>query len=256
MREHLGADKHIKQMHSSSDDRVHSATVQDSSWRMTGCVAYLEDSRRAVYVAAKGDYDECQIDKSGRWLVIKEDVDGRDGEDNRIIDLQSGGEQVFLDRDGAAGHSDLGYGYLVAEDNMYSTPGAARVWQFGQDMRAAGQGTLVYNLTNWDASAGLGHISHENALPGVPIAQQMACTQQCGASESAARERDCLFSSRRVEGRAHCGAEHDRLERRRGWPRRLLEAPEGQPRSDRRILHLDDQSRHQPRTTPSSSGFR
>jgi hypothetical protein len=176
VREHLGADKHIKQMHSSSDDRVHSATVQDSSWRMTGCVAYLEDSRRAVYVAAKGDYDECQIDKSGRWLVIKEDVDGRDGEDNRIIDLQSGGEQVFLDRDGAAGHSDLGYGYLVAEDNMYSTPGAARVWQFGQDMRAAGQGTVVYNLTNWDASAGLGHISHENALPGVPIAQQMACT--------------------------------------------------------------------------------
>ena len=88
---------------------------------MTGRVAYREDSRRATFVAAKGDYDECQIDKSGRWLVIKENVDGRDGEDNRIIDLQSGAEQVFLDRDGAAGHSDLGYGYLVAEDNMYST---------------------------------------------------------------------------------------------------------------------------------------
>jgi hypothetical protein len=176
VREHLGGDKHIKQMHSSSDDRVHSATVQDSNWRMTGCVAYIEGQRRAVYVAAKGDYDECQIDKSGRYLVIKEDVDGRDGEDNRIIDLQSGGEQVFLDRDGAAGHSDLGYGYLVAEDNMYSTPGATRVWQLGQDLHAQGQGTLVYNLTDWNASAGLGHLSHENARPGVPIAQQMACT--------------------------------------------------------------------------------
>jgi hypothetical protein len=176
VREHLGSDRHIKQMHSSSDDRVHSATVQDSSWRMTGCVAYQEDSRRAVYVAAKGDYDECQIDKSGRWLVIKENVDGRDGEDNRIIDLQSGAEQVFYDRDGAAGHSDLGYGYLVAEDNMYATPGAARVWQFGQDLRATGQGTVVYNLANWDASAGLGHITHGNATPGLPAGQQMACS--------------------------------------------------------------------------------
>jgi hypothetical protein len=176
VRDHLGSDKHIKQMHSSSDDRVHSATVQDSNWRMLGCVAYIEDQRRAVYVAATGDYDECQIDKSGRWLLIKQDVDGRDGEDNRIIDLQSGNEQVFLDRDGAAGHSDLGYGYLVAEDNMYATPGAARVWQFGQDLRGSGQGIVVYNLTNWSASAGLGHISHSNARAGIPIAQQMACS--------------------------------------------------------------------------------
>ncbi|MET0164099.1 MAG: hypothetical protein ABW318_03730 [Vicinamibacterales bacterium] len=176
VRQHLGADKHIKQIHSSNDDRVHSATVQDANWRMTGCVAYQESNRRATFIAAKGDYDECQIDKSGRWLVIKENVDGRDGEDNRIIDLQSGAEQVFLDRDGAAGHSDLGYGYLVAEDNMYSQPGATRVWQLGQDLHGAGQGTVVYNLTDWNASAGLGHLSHENAQAGVPVAQQMACT--------------------------------------------------------------------------------
>ena len=29
------------------------------------------------------------------------------------------------------------------------TPGAARVWQLGQDLRGAGQGTVVYNLTDW-----------------------------------------------------------------------------------------------------------
>lgn len=176
VREHLGADRHIKQMHSSVDDRVHSATVQDGSWNMVGCVAYNETTRRATYVARKGDYDECQIDKSGRWLLLKEDVDGRDGEDNRIIDLQTDAEQIFYDRDGAAGHSDMGYGYLVAEDNMNPTPGAARVWRFGQDFRASGQGTIVYNLTNWEASAGLGHVSHTNARPGVPVEQQMACS--------------------------------------------------------------------------------
>jgi hypothetical protein len=176
VRDHLGADRRIKQIHSSSDDRVHSATVQDGSWNMVGCVAYSEKTGRAHYIARKGDYDECQIDRSGRYLLLKENVDGQDGEDNRIIDLESTTEYVFYDRDGAAGHSDLGYGYLLAEDNMYSTPGAARVWQLGQDIRGAGQGTVVYNLTSWEAPAGLGHISHTNARPGVPISQQMACS--------------------------------------------------------------------------------
>ena len=182
VREHLGGDRRIKQMHSSTDDKVHSATVQDANWNMVGCVAYNETTRRATYVASKGDYDECQIDKSGRWLLLKENVDGRDGEDNRIIDLQNGTEEVFYDRDGAAGHSDMGHGYLVAEDNMSSTPGAARVWQFGQDLRASGQGTMVYNLADWSASAGLGHVSHANARAGVPASQQMACNSSAERS--------------------------------------------------------------------------
>jgi hypothetical protein len=175
VRAHLGADRHIKQIHSSNDDRVHSATVQDGSWNMVGCVAYNEATGRATYIARKGDYDECQIDKSGRWLLLKENVDGQDGEDNRIIDLQTGAEEIFYDRDGAAGHSDMGYGYLVAEDNMNQTPGAARVWHFGQDLRGPGQGALVYNLSSWEASAGLGHVSHTNARAGVPVSEQMAC---------------------------------------------------------------------------------
>jgi hypothetical protein len=183
VREHLGADRHIRQMHSSSDDRVHSATVQDGSWNMVGCVAYIESQRRAVYIARKGDYDECQVDKSGRWLVLKEDVDGRDGEDNRIIDLQTGAETVFLDRDGAAGHSDLGFGYLVAEDNMHPQPGAARVWQLGTAMNGPGQGALVYQLTNWSASAGLGHLTFGNARNDVAINQQMACSSSAERSD-------------------------------------------------------------------------
>lgn len=168
-----GSGKVIWQMHSSNDDKVHSATVRDSSsYAMLGCIAYNENGVPATYVAAKGDFDECQIDKSGRYLVVKENVDGKDGEDNRIIDLQTGVETLFLDRDGAAGHSDLGYGYMVAEDNFYSQPGATRVWQLGQDMRAPGQGRLVYEISSWEA--GLGHVAHGNAKPGDPTAQ-MAC---------------------------------------------------------------------------------
>lgn len=181
----LGGGRVIWQMHSSNDDNVHSATVKDSSYRELGCIAYNSANGRSTFVAAKGDYDECQIDKSGRYLVVKENVDGRNGEDNRIIDLQTGAETLFLDENGAAGHSDLGYGYMVAEDNFNNDPGAVRVWQLGQDLsggnqgHAAGQGTLVYKLNDW--SVGIGHIAHGNSK-NAPANAQMACVSNASRS--------------------------------------------------------------------------
>ena len=168
-------DVYIWQMHSSNDDRFHSATVKDNAtYQSLGCVAYIEDQLRATFYPAIGEFDECQIDKSGRWLVIKENVDGRYGEDNRIVDLQTGMEQLLLDEDGAAGHSDVGYGYMVAEDNWAAQPGAARVWTFGTALTPGpGQGTLVYHMTQW--TSGLGHVAHANARAGVPLNQQIAC---------------------------------------------------------------------------------
>jgi hypothetical protein len=171
----------IWQMHSSNDDRVHSATLRDGgSYEMLGCVAYREDRQQWFFFPKRGDFDECQIDKSGRWLVIKENVDGRNGEDNRIIDLETGTEQVLLDENGAAGHSDIGHGYLVAEDNFNAQPGAVRVWRFDMDLRGGqpaterGQGTLVYQLASWNS--GLGHLAHGNSRAGVPLEQQVACS--------------------------------------------------------------------------------
>lgn len=173
--------RYIWQMHSSNDDRVHSATLRDgSSYEMLGCVAYREDRQQWFFYAKRGDYDECQIDKSGRWLVIKENVDGRNGEDNRIIDLDTGAEQVLLDENGAAGHSDIGHGYMVAEDNFNAQPGAVRVWRFDMDMRGGqpatqqGQGTLVYQLSSWNS--GLGHLAHGNSRAGIGLDQQVACS--------------------------------------------------------------------------------
>ncbi len=170
------SDVYIWQMHSSDDDRVHSATVKDSAtYRALGCVAHSAGFG-AKFFTAIGEFDECQIDKSGRWLVIKDNIDGRYGEDNRIVDLQTGAEQVLYDEQGATGHSDLGYGYMVGEDNFATKPGAARLWRFGSDLTAAGQGKLVYHLTSWDT--GLGHITHGNARPDVAIEQQIVCSSQ------------------------------------------------------------------------------
>jgi hypothetical protein len=184
----FGADTYLWQAHSSADDRVHSATLrQTSTYEMLGCVVYSESTGRVSWFPKKGDFDECQIDRSGRWLVIKENVDGVNGEDNRVIDLQSGSEQVLTDPNGASGHSDLGFGYQVAEDNFNRLPGAVRRWNLSLDMSGgqpatvAGQGELVYQLSSW--SSGIGHIAFGNAQAGRPIEQQTAC------ASNASRER-------------------------------------------------------------------
>ena len=97
--------KYLWQVHSSNDDRVHSFTVRDKgSYAMEGCAIYREDQRKLVYFARKGnDFDECQIDKSGKWLLIKEDLNGDGGEDNRVIDVDSNTERILMNADGAAG---------------------------------------------------------------------------------------------------------------------------------------------------------
>jgi hypothetical protein len=190
--------RYLWQVHSSNDDRVHSFTVRDKgSYAMEGCAIYREDQRKFVYFARRGnDFDECQIDKSGKWLVIKEQLDGANGEDNRIVDLDSNTERVLNDPDGAAGHSDVGYGYLVAEDNFNSHPGAVRVWDFARDLRGgqpnspvAGQGTLVYQIADWMPLAQ--HIAHGNSKPGVPVQQQVACASN-GTGTNAPRTNEIV----------------------------------------------------------------
>src|SRR5207249_2160114 len=43
----FGADKTVWQMHSSDDDKVHSATLRtNTTWEMLGCVVYHEDTRQ------------------------------------------------------------------------------------------------------------------------------------------------------------------------------------------------------------------
>lgn len=98
------------QAHSSADDRVHSATVKGADYEDVGCVVSREGQQQ--FFGAHEGYDECQIDKSGRFLVIKEGLGA-----NRIVDLVTGNESTITDMDGAVGHSDCGDGTLIGEDD-------------------------------------------------------------------------------------------------------------------------------------------
>ena len=164
-----GANKSIWQVHSSNDDNVHSATLKQGSTPQ-GCLAYRVSDAHFFFFPGTPNLDECQIDKSGRFLLMKDAVDQAAGLDNRILDLENGTERTILDQSGAAGHSDNGYGYMIAADDWNNFPGALRVWQFDG---SSPQGLLVYRTTDWDLI--LDHTSHTNAQPGVPLAQQYAC---------------------------------------------------------------------------------
>lgn len=168
----LGAGYILRQIHSSDNDRVHSATVRNATtYRDMGCMAFEEDTSRYHFYPITSGYDECQLDRSGEWLVIKANLDGVNGEDNLIINLRTGVERVLRDRDGAAGHSDLGHGYMIATDNWADDANTLKLWDFA---RPDLPGSKVYHNSHWNVAAP-DHISHTNARPGVSAREQYAC---------------------------------------------------------------------------------
>ncbi len=170
----FGADTYLWQVHSSANDRVHSFTLRRNvSYDELGCGVYNESTARFTFFEAKKDFDECQIDASGRYLTIKEQWDGRDDIDTVIEDLQTGERQVLADRQGGGGHSDEGFGYLIGEDNWYDAPGALRLWFFDRPLADPAQGHVVYRGTAWAEASS--HVSHTNAVNAPPQAQ-FACS--------------------------------------------------------------------------------
>ena len=179
----------LHQANSSNDDDVHSATLEDSSsYAALGCVAYKVSTGQYFYFPVQGKFDECQIDKSGRYLEIKEllpsDPCTTCDEDDVIEDLQAGTQTVLLDVNGAGGHSDLGYGTMVAADNWNNDANAWREWDLSMPLVGGGptsvagvpQGGLVYHDLTWGVFEP-SHISFENAVPAsvTPLSKQYAC---------------------------------------------------------------------------------
>jgi uncharacterized repeat protein (TIGR01451 family) len=162
----------IRQMHSSDDDRVHSATLQSAvTSQPQGCVVYDEATSHLRLFAKIGVFNECHVDKSGRWLMSLEDVDGRYDLEMRIIDLQTGAERLVWDQQGAAGHADLGYGYVVGTDNWNEHANAVLLWDLARDPLSP---VLVSHTNDWSAPAP-NHIAHGNARGDLPPSRQFAC---------------------------------------------------------------------------------
>ncbi|PYS95480.1 MAG: hypothetical protein DMF50_08675, partial [Acidobacteria bacterium] len=184
----FGSNRYIWQMHSSDDDRVHSATLRDlSTYEMLGCMVYREDTKKFLYYPKTGDFDECAIDKSGRWLMSLENVDGLYDDEMRVFDIETGAATLIWDQDGAPGHADMGYGYIVGADNWNPMPNATLLWKLGSPVV---KGPVVHYNKNWNIVAS-NHVAHGNAKPNTPPEQQYACGSNASRYTGAANEIVC-----------------------------------------------------------------
>lgn len=133
------------QAHSSDDGQTHSATVKrvvaEGSYPALGTV--VSRHGQLLYFPTLSALDESQIDRSGRWVIIKED------NDNRIIELDTRETRLLRQNDGAVGHSDCGPGFVVGEDDAH---GACVLWRLDRPLTEGNRRELFHT---WN----LGHVS-------------------------------------------------------------------------------------------------
>lgn len=180
---------YIFQPHSSDDDLVHSATVQDVNFQSLGCVVF--GRRFLFYPTSAGHvFDECHMDKSGRWLIILETKP--DGSAiNRIVNLARGRTVTIEDAPGSLGHLDMGHGYAVGADNYNPRANATILLKFPVKSTQRPVGPTVHFNKGWDIAAA-NHVAHGNAKPGVPAEQQYACGSNAGRVADMADEIVCF----------------------------------------------------------------
>jgi hypothetical protein len=192
----------ITQPHSSDDDAVHSATVQDANWRRIGCVVYRSGgSGRFRYYPPPTGYalDECHVDKSGNWLVILE-TRSSGARRNRVVDLSKNRIVSIEDVQGALGHLDMGFGYAVGADTYNPLPNATILLKFPVSSTTRPLGPVVHFNKRWDIAAA-NHIAHGNAQRSVPESQY-ACGSNATRVADMADEIVCfpLNANRNADG--------------------------------------------------------
>ncbi len=193
---------YITQPHSSDDDLVHSATVQDAEWRRIGCVVYQTAARRFRYYGTPAGYalDECHVDKSGTWLMLLETrADG--SRRNRVVEFRNGKITSIEGVEGGLGHLDMGFGYAVGADTFSPLPNATILLKFPVTSTTRPVGPVLHFNKRWDLAAA-NHIAHGNARAGATPESQYACGSHASRVADMADEIICfpLDASHNADG--------------------------------------------------------
>ncbi|MEI7903889.1 MAG: hypothetical protein WCI43_00565 [Candidatus Firestonebacteria bacterium] len=110
----------IWQLSRSVDDEVFGFTRKDLiKNNVKGYAVWKRSTDTLPANKNQTELDEVQVDKSGKYLVVKSGKQGRGVINVHVIDLQSSSVSDLLDDgpDYSPGHSDSGMGCLVGEDN-------------------------------------------------------------------------------------------------------------------------------------------
>lgn len=144
----LTSDYNLWQVSTSDDGQVHAGTVRDAGYNDVGYFTAREGQVEVFSLPT--EYDECQLDKSGQWLVVK------CGGDNVVRKVRTPVvSYVIPNAAGAVGHSDTGTEVVIGEDDMHEPGALVRFILGGPSERQ-----LLYHLTQWDT--GLGHVAVRN----------------------------------------------------------------------------------------------
>jgi hypothetical protein len=115
----LPAGHYLTQMSMSRDNDVFAFTRKTATYQMAGYLVYRRSTNAIIYQANVTSLDEVQLDKSGRYLVIKTGEQGAGKIEVRVKDLETGSLTDLRDDapDYAPGHSDNGTGTVVGADS-------------------------------------------------------------------------------------------------------------------------------------------
>ena len=139
------ANRNLWQCHGSHNDNVFSATIRNENYQDVAWGVYRDGVTQLFDLA--GESDECQIDKSGNFLLIKED------NYNRVLNLVSGRETKITDQEGALGHSDCGFECAIGENDQSALAGACDEIDF-----VSMSHRNIYSTGIWN----MGYVSYQN----------------------------------------------------------------------------------------------
>ena len=147
----------ISHCHSSYDGRAH-------SFELNGHAAASWDGNVLPLPSPYGGFDECQITKSGEYLLSR--LLGPDGRQaNRITHLRTQQEWWITDTELAVGHCDTTWNGVVGEEDQSNPGGVFRHWEFTPN-GPVDRG-MVYHM-DWTSMTR--YASCCNARPGVATA--------------------------------------------------------------------------------------
>jgi len=113
------AGAYLFQMSVSRNDDVFAFTVRNADYSVWGYAVWKRSTNTIIYSVNTSALDEVQIDKTGRYLVVKTGQQGAGVIEVKVVDLQTQAVTNLTDNapDFAPGHSDNGNGSVVGEDN-------------------------------------------------------------------------------------------------------------------------------------------
>jgi hypothetical protein len=148
------------QMSRSLDDNVFAFTLKRSG-KPIGYIAWRRNTNTLYKVDAQ-NLDEVQVDKTGQYLIVKQDPGSGSGSgiEVRIINLITRSVENLTDGtpDYAPGHSDNGAGFIVGGDNWQNrftyrrldTPHQMHsVIEFGQDWSVGSHVSMLADGDQW-----------------------------------------------------------------------------------------------------------